>query len=696
MLNSMMRKVIRRMKLTVNTLHYGIALYAILALSGCTMPTDNSVTKAATTRPSGIDNAGMDTTIRAQDDFFGHMNGSWIENTEIPADKSSWGAFHKLRDQSQKDIKAIVEEVSTAASSEDAIRIANLYKSFMNQERIEALGLTPLRKELASIAALDSTDKVMSHFSTAYAQGYDSPLGFWVYADQKDPNTNIVYFSQGGLGLGNRDYYFDESEKGREILEKYTAYITKLLTLAGDKQAQQSAADILTLETALAKHHWTKEDNRNADKTYNKFNHKELRALMADFSWDSYLSDFNMAGETDFIVYQPSYFKQLTKVAAQYDPVTWQAYFRFHLLDSYANYLSEDFNQAKFDFRNHELQGQEEQAPRWKRAIDTLNGSVGELLGKLYVEKHFPPEAKQRMEALVENLKRAYADSIKQLDWMSDTTKQAALKKLGTFTTKIGYPDKWRSYDSLTFTSDNLVENIKRVNTFDIDYMLAKLGKPVDRSEWGMTPQTVNAYYNPVLNEIVFPAAILQPPFFDMSADDAVNYGGIGAVIGHEIGHGFDDQGSKYDGDGKLQNWWQAEDREQFQKRTQALVAQYSAFEALPGEFVNGEYTLGENIGDLGGLSIAYKAYELSLNGKPSPVIDGYTGEQRVFLGWAQVWRTKYRQEMLSQRLKNDPHSPARFRVNGTVANIPAFYDAFEVKKGDKLYLPPEQRVKIW
>ncbi len=683
-----------------------VALLAASVLIACkqqntsdTEDTSKPVSNAETPAPelpSGIQVAGMDTKVRPQDDFFSYMNGAWVANTDIPADKSRWGSFNVLRDNSQEQIKAIVDDIASTPASAGAQQIANLFNSFMAEEQINKLGLQPLEPELTAINAISSQDDVVHYFARAYLKGGSAPLAFWVDADQKDPDTNIVYFYQSGLGLPDRDYYFDDSDKGKEIRAKYLSYISTLLTLANIENADDAARQIVELETAIAKHHWTKVENRDQEKTYNKMSATELRALAPEFAWDTYLNAQHIDNVSHVIVSQPSYFEQLDDLLSGSDIATWKTYFRFHLLDTYASYLSQPFADARFEFRNRQLRGQQEPAARWKRGVDVLNDNLGELLGQQYVQRHFPPQAKTRMLELVENLKRAYAQSIEQLDWMGEETRQAALDKLGKFTTKIGYPDKWRDYSALELKADDLVGNLMRANQFEFNEMIDKLDKPVDRGEWGMTPQTVNAYYNPVLNEIVFPAAILQPPFFDMNADDAVNYGGIGGVIGHEIGHGFDDQGSKSDGDGKLRNWWTEQDLQQFQQRTGRLSEQYSQYEPLPGEFVNGDFTLGENIGDLGGLSIALKAYKLSLNGKPSPTIDGFTGEQRVFLGWAQVWRTKQRDEFTSQQVKTDPHSPPWYRVNGVVRNINDFYSAFDVKPGDKLYLPPEERVKIW
>ncbi|HAD10071.1 MAG TPA: peptidase M13, partial [Porticoccaceae bacterium] len=533
-------------------------------------------------------------------------------------------------------------------------------------------------------------------FAKFNAIGVDSPLNFWINQDDKDSTRYTVFLTQSGLGLPDRDYYFDDSERGREILEQYRSFITRLLTLADIEDAEQATQRIITLETRLAEHQWNKVDNRDSEKTYNPHTIAELRQLLSDYHLDSLLAGVGLDGQEQFVLRQPSYAEALNHLLPQIDMDTWRDYLRFNVLVSFAPYLSQAFEQAHFDFYRRTLSGQPEQQARWKRAISSINGYMGELLGQLYVARHFPPEAKTRMVELVDGLITAYRSSITELEWMGPETRQKALTKLAMFTPKIGYPDKWKDYSRLAIDASDLVGNIKRARTFDHQYQINKLGKPVDRSEWFMAPQRVNAYYNPGMNEIVFPAAILQPPFFNMAADDAVNYGAIGGVIGHEIGHGFDDQGSKYTGEGNLESWWTEADRAAFERRTGQLVEQYAAYEPLPGLTLNGELTLGENIGDLGGLSIALEAYRQSLDGKPAPVIDGLTGEQRVFMGWAQAWRVKRRDALTERLIKTDPHSPPKYRVNGVLPNIDAFYSAFDVKPGDKMYLPPEQRVKIW
>ncbi len=664
----------------------------LLLLSGC-----DSKTPEKETKRSGLERQGMDSSVRPQDDFFAYANGQWMRETEIPADKSSWGSFNILHEKSLDQLQVIIEEAANSATEDPAQqRIGNYYKAFLDTEAITELDLAPLATELVLIEIMETHADVASYFGRSNALGIDSPLNFWVDQDAKDSTQYIVYFTQSGLGLPDRDYYFDETERGQEILNKYRAYIDQLMTLANTKVSEQSVDNIIAIETALAEQHWNRVDNRDNDLTYNKLSDADLQALLPDYHLSDFLDGLGIGKQNEVIVRQPTYVQALNKIFTHTSVKQWQDYLRFKVLNAYAAYLPEAYEQLSFDFYQRTLSGQPEQQPRWKRAVNSINANIGELLGQLYVAKHFPPEAKTRMVELVDQLIAAYRQSISQLEWMSPTTREKALEKLATFTPKIGYPDQWKDFSSLKIKADELLGNIRRANQFNHQLQIDKLGKPVDRNEWFMPPQKVNAYYNPGMNEIVFPAAILQPPFFDLKADDAVNYGGIGAVIGHEIGHGFDDQGSKYTGSGNLENWWTDEDRHNFEQRTHNLITQYSAYEPLPGLPINGELTLGENIGDLGGLSIAFKAYELSLEGKPAPVIDEFTGQQRVFLGWAQAWRVKRRPELTERLIKTDPHSPPEFRVNGVVPNIDAFYSAFDVNEGDGMYLPPEQRVRIW
>ncbi|MCH9691905.1 MAG: peptidase M13 [Gammaproteobacteria bacterium] len=645
---------------------------------------------------SGIDLTAIDSSVRPQDDFFSHVNGNWIKNTEMPADKARWGSFDMLRDQSTEHVKAIIVESANNTHDPDTQKIGALYNSFMNEQLIETLGINAIQGELDKIDKISNRDDLSSYFAYADAVGYDAPFGVFVSQDAKNVETYITHFWQSGLGMPDRDYYFDDSEKGSKIQEAYRLYLTKLQKLAGLDSPKAGAQKVYQLEKTLAEHHWTRVENRDAEKRYNKKSLTELTELMPTINWNQFLTAAQLQDVSNVIVAQPNYLQAVNKIIVETDLNTWRRYLKIKLLTAMAPYMHQELASAHFDFYSTTIRGIQEQEPRWKRGVQFTNDSVGELVGKRYVEKHFSPQAKARMLTLVNNLKAAYRKSIQSLSWMSEETKQQALTKLANFSTKIGYPDKWRSYDGLKVQTNNLTGNVLAAHSFATSYNRAKLGQPVDRGEWFMSPQTVNAYYNPPKNEIVFPAAILQPPFFNENADDAVNYGAIGGVIGHEIGHGFDDQGSRYDGEGYLNNWWTDSDRNNFKQLTNKLVARYSSFEPLEGEHINGELTLGENIGDLSGLGIAYKAYKMSLNGKQAPIIDGYTGDQRLFMGWAQVWRGKIRDKALSNQIKTDPHSPTKYRVQGVLPNLSAFYDAFGIKEGDAMYLPEEQRVVIW
>lgn len=676
-----------------------IALIGAALATGCNPAStpESDTAGIDTPQKSGIDLAGMDTSVRPQDDFFAYANGTWVRNTEIPADESGWGSFTILRDTGLAQLRAIIEDVSKDAGSDDgAARIGNFYNAWLDEERTEALGVEPVTDLFARIDALKSHDDVVAFFASTNELGLGGPFNLFIDQDVKDPDRYAIITWQSGLGLPDRDYYFDESERGQELRTQYVQYVQKIMALSGYEDSEGAAERIMALETGLAEHHWDKVENRDANKRYNKVTDAELTAMLSNFDLDAYFNGVGTGRQEYVIVSQPSYMKAMNEMFPTVDVGTWKEFLRLQVLTGFAEYLSQDFVDTEFDFYGRTLQGLEKQQPRWKRAITSINDNLGELLGQLYVKRHFPPEAKARMEELVDNLILAYRESIQNLDWMSDETKAKALEKLASFTPKIGYPDKWKDYSSLEVKADDLVGNIQRARVLNHYREVDKLGKPVDRSEWFMSPQTVNAYYNPPMNEIVFPAAILQPPFFILDADDARNYGAIGLVIGHEIGHGFDDQGSKYNGAGELANWWTEDDRAHFEERTQALVNQYSGFEALPELYVNGELTLGENIGDLGGAAIALRAYELSLDGKEAPVIDGMSGRERFFLGLAQVWRSKYRPEATELRVKSDPHSPPVYRVNGVVRNLDAFYETFNVAAGDGHYLPPEERVHIW
>ncbi|WP_183439547.1 M13 family metallopeptidase [Pseudoduganella violacea] len=655
---------------------------------------------AADVPQSGIDTQYIDASVRAQDDFFTHLNGQWLKTAVIPADKSSWGSFAKLRDDTLPQLRGLIEELNTKkhkAGTEEQ-KIADLYASYMDEAKLEKAGVRPLAGEFSRIRSLKDKKGLPALIAHMNQIGVAAPYGFFVSQDARESTRYAVYLSQSGLGLPDRDYYLKkDDERLAEVRVKYEAHIGKILSLAGVKDAPAKAKAILALETAMAEVQWSKVENRDPVKRYNKKSFAELAALAPAYDWKGALASTGVSGKTDYvIVSQPSYFTALDKIVQDTPLATWQAYFEWQLLRDAAPYLSKAFAEENFAFYGTVISGTKEQPPRWKRGVSVVEGAIGEGLGKLYVAKYFPAERKERMVHLVQNLLAAYKQSIDTLDWMGAETKQEAQTKLSKFTYKIGYPNKWRDYSALQFTAGDLAGNMRRASLFSFQRNLNKLGKPIDREEWGMTPQTVNAYYRSTTNEIVFPAAILQPPFFDARADDAVNYGAIGAVIGHEISHGFDDKGSQSDGDGNLRDWWTAADKANFKAKTDALVKQYSAYSPLPGYNVNGELTLGENIADNSGVAVAYKAYKLSLNGKPAPVIDGLTGEQRFFMGFGQVWRSKMLEPQQIMQVKTDPHSPGQFRANGTVVNQPGFYEAFGVKEGDKMYVAPEQRVIIW
>jgi len=647
---------------------------------------------------SGVSKKDMDTLVNPGDDFDAYVNGNWNKTTKIPADKASYGAFDMLLDKSEKDVKAIIEEAAKGNNAEgtDAQKIGDFFASYMDRKERDAVGLKPLEKEFAAVDAITDYNSLASYFGEANRKGYSIPFSFSVYNDFKDPNKYSLVTWQGGISLPDRDYYLSNDEAMLKIRNAYKIHLEKMLQLAGITNPAENATKVFALEVEIAKLHQRKEDNRDMVKLYNPYKVEDFKSLMPQFNWNAMMEKAGVAKEKSAIIAQVDYLKNLDELIQKTPIDTWKTFLKWGILNNSCTYLTSELDKQQFEFNGKILNGTEKQREDWKRAVATVSNGLGEMIGKLYVEKHFTPEAKERMTKMVKNLLKAYAESIKKLDWMSEATKKEALKKVDKFVVKIGYPDKWKDYSSVKINKKDLFGNVQRATEFEYNRNLAKLGKPVDKTEWGMTPQTVNAYYNPTVNEIVFPAAILQPPFFDLEADDAVNYGGIGAVIGHEIGHGFDDQGSTFDGDGVMKNWWTEKDMAAFKAKTAALIEQYNSFEALPGLHVNGAFTLGENIGDLGGLSIAIKAYKESLNGKEAPTLDGFTGIQRVFLGWGKVWKEKMRDEALRNQVSADPHSPAKFRVNGTVRNIPEFYEAFNIKPNNKLYLAPDKRVKIW
>jgi putative endopeptidase len=648
---------------------------------------------------SGIDRPGFDAAVRPQDDLFRYVNGGWIARTPIPADRPMCGTITILMDRSEAALRSIVEEAAAktdASVGSETRKIGDLYASFIDEARADSLGLKPIEADLGRIEALSDKPGLVRTMAALERQGVSGLFGVIVMSDFKKSDRSIIYLEQGGLSLPDESYYRDP--KFQPIRDQFVAHVAKMLELAGIPEPKAAAERVMAVETGLAKHHWDRVKSRDRTLTYNKMDRKALAALATGFDWGTYFAELGAEAPDEVIVRQPDYFKAMSTELDRVALADWKLWLKWHVLHDAAALLSKPFVDQNFAFFGRVLTGAPENRPRWKRGVAVVESAIGEAVGKLYVAKHFPPAAKARMNELVANLIEAYKEDIASLEWMSPETRKQALEKLAKFTPKIGYPDKWRDYSSLATDRDDLVGNLRRASAFETARQLAKLGKPVDRSEWHMTPQTINAYYNPTMNEIVFPAAILQPPVFDMAADDAVNYGAIGAIIGHEIGHGFDDQGSKFDGDGNMINWWTKEDRAEFDKRAKMLIDQYSGFAPaqLPEQKVNGALTVGENIGDLGGVSIAYKAYRRSLKGREAPVIDGLTGDQRFFIGYAQAWRTKSRDAEVARRLAIDPHSPPEFRCNGVVRNLPEFYGAFGVKEGDKLWLPPARRVRIW
>ena len=645
-----------------------------------------------------VDKSDFDLSVRAQDDLFEHVNGSWLEKTQIPSDKSDYGAFTVLIDLSQSRIKTIVDEVSKGnnVKGTDEQKVADLFRSYMDEAKIEELKGKPIKQELVLIEAISTKAEVIDYFAKFNKIGIGSPIATGVSQDQGDATKYVMYMSQSGTSLPDRDYYLDaKKQPARDAL---LAYIEKLFTLAELHQQRSLVKDILKLETYLARAQWSRVESRDASKTYNKFDMDDLNKLgygVIDFNKYFEGNDVPVAIE-QVVVRTPSFFEELATIIEAVDLDVWKAYLQFRYIDSAAPMLSEDFVDAHFALYDKALSGIEEQKPCWKRGVDLVSGRLGEVVGKLYVQKHFKPEAKAEMEKLVKNLLAAFDDSIDNLTWMTDTTKAKAKEKLSKITPKIGYPNRWKDYSKLEIEADDLFGNVMRSNLVEHERNVSKLGQPIDREEWGMTPQTVNAYYSPTKNEIVFPAAILQPPFFDLNAPAPLNYGGIGAVIGHEISHGFDDQGSKYDGDGNLNDWWTESDREEFKNLTTQLVNQFNVYEPLKGEKVNGKLTLGENIADLSGLEVAHRAMKLSKDESLDKTVAGWNSDQLFFVGWSRVWKRKYKDAEMVKRLANDPHSPSRYRVNGPITNIDAFYQAFDIKPGDKLYRPAEQRIKIW
>lgn len=665
---------------------------ALVALASC-QPKEET---ASTTK--FIDPANMDTTVSPADNFFYYANGGWLKNNTIPESEARWGSFDMLRENNMNTLHDLLDEAAAANAAKGTAeqKVGDFYKSGMDTATINAAGLQPLNDVLAEIDNMKDANDVIKEISALRIKGMSQVYSFSVSPDDKDVTKQICQIYQGGLGMPDRDYYFNQDERSSKIRDAYKAYQVKTMEMMGMPDAQAAAASVYALEEKMAKASLTRTERRDPYKVYNKFSLADFSKTTPGMDWKAIFADLKVTGEDSLIVGMPAFMTEVSKLIKNTPVDVWKTYLKFHVVNDMAPYLSSDFDNARFAFYGTAVSGLQEQKPRWKRVLRVVDGSVGELLGKTYVDKHFTPEAKQRMLDLVNNLQKTYEDRITRLDWMSEETKHKAIAKLNTFVKKIGYPDKWRDYSKLNVVADNFVKNIFASSEFDYDYMVTRLGKPVDKTEWFMTPPTVNAYYNPAFNEIVFPAGILAFPFFDKDADDAVNYGGIGGVIGHEMTHGFDDQGSKYDADGNLKNWWTDEDASRFDAKTGVVVDQFNNYTVLDTVHVNGQLTLGENLADLGGLAISYEAFQKTEQAKKGEKIDGFTPNQRFFLSWAQVWRANTRDEELANRIITDPHSPVEWRSNGPLSNMPEFYEAFGVKEGDKMYRPDSIRAKVW
>ena len=680
-------------------MRYATRLCAMIVAGSCALFAVSHLSAVEKPHESGIDPANFDKSIKPGDDFFDYVNGNWIKENPIPPEYSRWGAFPKLRDDNLNALHQIVEGLSQKASlDENERKIRDLYATAMDETKLQEQGAKPLEPELAKIAAINSREELIAVVAQLQEDGTAALFGFGIAQDEKKSDQYAAHLRQGGLGLPERGYYVGTTEDSKRIRDQYRQHVAKMLTLLGDSpdSASAEADTVLKIETQLAQASRTPVQLRDREAQYNKKTRAELTSLAPNIDWDRYFKTIDVNGISEVIVGQPEFFAKVNEMLSSVSLADWKTYLRWHLVHSTAAFLSDSFEQENFHFYSQVMRGIKQMQPRWKRGIGTIDGLMGEALGQLYVAKYFPPSSKQRMDELVKNILAVYHDRIETRTWMSEETRKQALAKLALFGTKIGYPDKWRDYSGLEIKTDSYVQNVMRAEAFDIRYNLSKLGKPVDRTEWHMTPPTVNAYYNGTMNEIVFPAGILQPPFFNPAADDAVNYGAIGAVIGHEITHGFDDQGSRSDGHGNLKNWWTTEDRQHFNALTEKLVKQYDACVPVDDLHINGRLTLGENLADLGGINIAYAAYQRSLGGKPAPVIDGMTSAQRFFIGFAQIWRGETRPADQRLLLRTDPHSPPKFRVLVPLSNIQAFYDAFDVKPGDKMYRAPEDRVEVW
>ena len=683
------------MRLLLSMSFFGLLLF----MASC----EGEAKKTYTSMPEGvsfIDKNNMDTTVSPGDNFYYYAGGTWMKDNPVPGTETRWGAFDLLSEFNKKVLKELTEAAALEPGDKNSPSqmVGDLFKSGMDTSAIEELGMTPIKMDLDKIKNIADAKELPKYLAEVNKEGGNPLFGFYVNTDDKNVTQNIAGLWQGGLGLPDRGYYIKNEAREKDIRAKYVEHMAKMFQLSGEKMdvAKAKAAVVMDIETRLAKASMDRTEMRDPYKTYNKYAIETLDGMMNNLKISNFLATVGVEGEDSILVGQPGFFKSMDAMLGSVSLEDWKTYLTWHQLTESASYLSSKFDNENFNFYGKVLSGQKEQKPRWKRVLGVVNGAVGHQLGKLYVAKYFTPEAKKRMGELVDNLQETFGERIETLDWMSPETKVKATEKLNSFVKKIGYPDKWRSYDGLEIGNDDYVANIKASNVYDFNYMLDKLGKPVDKSRWGMTPQTVNAYYNPSFNEIVFPAGILQYPFFTLGADDAVIYGAIGAVIGHEMTHGFDDQGSQYAADGNLKNWWTAEDKTKFEAKTKVVVDQFNGYTILDGKHVNGQLTLGENIADLGGVTIAYEAYKKTPEGKSSEKIDGFTGDQRFFLSWAQVWRLNIVDEEAAKRLVTDPHSPGVFRCNGPLSNFEPFYTAFDVKEGDKMYRPEAERAVIW
>lgn len=679
----------------------GLAIACTLMVSSFTGGNDDGGNSSLPAGTKFIDPAHIDNSVKPGDDFYTYANGSWMKNTTIPASETRWGSFNLLEDFNKNALHTLLEDaakVKNAKKGTPMQMVGDLYRCGMNVDAIEKAGIAAISDQLKQIDAISSSSQLIDYLATATKEQANPLFNFYVGPDDKEVTKNICNLFQGGLGLPDRDYYLKTEKRQTEIREKYQAHIKNMLTQSGESNsdAEKHAQDVLKLETELAKVSMDRVTMRDPHKLYNKMSLEELSKKTGVINWQYMFIKMGVPKEKMVIVAQPDFFQAMAGMLQSTPIATWKTYLKWHCIHGFATFLSAGFDNENFNFYGKTLRGQQEQKPRWKRVLGVVDGAVGHQLGKMYTDRYFTAAAKKRMLTLVNNLQSAFEVRINNLDWMSAETKVKAKEKLYTFIKKIGYPDKWRSYAGLTIVPDSYVKNVVASNKFDYNYMISKLGKPVDRTEWGMTPPTVNAYYNPAFNEIVFPAGILQYPFFDMKTDDAAIYGAIGAVIGHEMTHGFDDQGCEYAADGNLKNWWTEEDKSRFEEKTKMVKEQYDGYTILDGKHVNGALTLGENIADLGGITIAYDAFKKTTQGKGNTKIDGFTPDQRFFMSWAQVWRQNIRNEEAEQRLVTDVHSPGIHRCNGPLSNFAPFYTAYNVKPGDKMYKPENQRAKVW